>query len=318
MSENFDFAISHVNEGYIMTIGDDDGVLPNSLDYVNDIINFTKCEAVMSHNAFYSWPLTTNPNKLYWSPFENYEIRLTKDWFHKYLKFDMQYTFDLPSVYCGFVKKDVINRMTKNGKFFHSSTPDAYSAFAVTFAIDKYVYSQKAFVIHGASKNSNGAAYLAKKKDEIGPEAVKFFNENSIPFHNKIVMTKSFRVCSLEALLQFLDKFPDLTNNVQINWKLFLSKVLKERTDFTKEEIESAVLNMCRLHNLNYSDVSSYSESKYLKYFDLTLKEIFRKIFRRLILLLKNRISKIDDTRKFGVYNIHDATILLKTIQDLD
>ena len=48
MSENFDFALSHVKDGYIMFIGDDDGILPNSLEYVNEIINTTGCEAVVS------------------------------------------------------------------------------------------------------------------------------------------------------------------------------------------------------------------------------------------------------------------------------
>src|ERR1700753_1072181 len=55
MSGNFDFALSHVKEGYIMFIGDDDGVVPNSLEYVNDIINSTNCKAIVSYNAFYTW-----------------------------------------------------------------------------------------------------------------------------------------------------------------------------------------------------------------------------------------------------------------------
>ena len=71
MSENFDFGLSKVNNGYVMIIGDDDGVLPNSIAYVNELINKTNCEAIVSHNAYYSWPETPNPNKLYFSERSN-------------------------------------------------------------------------------------------------------------------------------------------------------------------------------------------------------------------------------------------------------
>src|SRR5690349_14295603 len=35
MSANWDFALDHVTEGYVNFIGDDDGLIPGSLDIVN-------------------------------------------------------------------------------------------------------------------------------------------------------------------------------------------------------------------------------------------------------------------------------------------
>ena len=309
MSENFDFALSHVKDGYIMFIGDDDGVLPDSLDYVNDIINHTGTEAVVSHNAFYTWPGTTNPNKLFWSAKSGYEIRDSKEWIKKYLTFKMEYTFDLPGAYCGFVKREVFDRVTKDGFFFRSPTPDAYSALAVAFATEKYVYSHIAFAVHGASARSNGGSFLNQKKGEEKKEAVSFLKENTIPFHKDIVFTKAFRTSSLEAYLQFSDLFPELTKDYKIDWKLFLQYVLTESKENTKEEIEDAVKQMCLMHDVNFNDIKSFKVNRFS---GLNFSEIFQKMYNKVVRFFSRKISKIEDVTEYGVYNVHDAVLLLK------
>lgn len=315
MSENFDFALSHVRDGYVMFVGDDDGILPNSLEYVNNVINETKAEAVVSHNAFYTWPATSTPNNLYWSNRNGYEIRKSKEWIKKYLTFKMQYTFDLPGAYCGFVKREVFDRVTKDGfSFFRSPTPDAYSAIAVAFATDSYVYSFTPFAVHGASKNSNGGAFLSKKKGEEGKEALFFIKENKIPFHKDIVFTKAFRVSSLEAFLQFSDTFPEKTKEYSVDWKLFLRYVLSESKEETKEEIEDAVKKMCKMHSVDYDEIKNFKVSRFDKLVDLSLSEIIKKVKDKIIRILFKKSSHIDDTTKYGVYNVHDAMILLKYI----
>lgn len=311
MSENFEFALSHVSDGYLMFIGDDDGMLPNSLEYVNDIINKTKCEAVVSLNAFYTWPETTNPNKLMWSPKSGYEIRDSKVWIEKYLTFQMQYTFDLPSAYCGFVKKEVFERASKDGLFFRSSTPDSYSALAVAFFTDKYVYSHSAFAVHGSSANSNGAAGFANKKNYIGNEYKKFLEENKIPFHKKMVMCKTFRTYSLEAYFQFSDAFPELTKEYTIDWKLFLQYVLSESQENTKEDIEEAVKKMCEMHSVDFEEIKNFRVNRFS---GLTLKEIVQKAYQKIIFKLSKKSTNIEDTTKYGVYNVHDAMLLMKFV----
>jgi len=309
MSENFEFALSHTQDGYIMFIGDDDGVLPNSLDYVNDIINSTGVEAVVSNNAYYAWPGTTNRNELCWNAKSGYEVRDSKEWIKKYLTFKMQYTFELPGAYCGFVKREVFDRATKDSFFFRSSSPDTYSALAVAFVTEKYVYSYTTFVVHGSSARSNGAAYLDHKKGEEKKEAISFLKENTIPFHKNIVFTKTFRTSSLEAFLQFSDTFPKLTKEYKINWKLFLQYVLTEAKENTREEIEEAVKKMCQMHGVNFNDIKSFRVNRFS---GLSFLEILQKVYNKVASLSFNKISKVDDVTDHGVYNVHDATLLLK------
>jgi hypothetical protein len=292
----------------VMFIGDDDGVLPNSLEYVNDIINSTGCEAVVSLNALYTWPNTRNENKLIWSPKTGYEIRSAKEWIRKYLSFTMLYTFDLPGAYCGFVKRSVFERVTIDGQFFRSSTPDAYSALAISFALDKYVFSHTPFALHGSSARSNGAAYLSTAKQKEGHESKLFFKENTIPFHHSIIMTKSFRVSSLETFLQFSDAFPELANGFSIDWKTFLRFVMTERTENTKDEIEDAVKRMCVMHHVNYDEVASSIPTKFT---GIPFDEIIARAIAKLTNSVKNKIFSVSDTTLFGVSNVYDAVLLL-------
>lgn len=307
MSENFDFALSHVTDGYVMFIGDDDGIIPNCLEYINEIINRTQCEAITSYNAFYTWPKTINQNKLFWGGLSGYEVRDSKRWINKYLSFRMPYTFDLPGVYCGFVKIEALNRVTK-ANFFKSITPDAYSAIAVAFATTQYVYSHTPFVLHGSSARSNGGAYLQAKKEQEGEESVLFFKENTLPIHPDIVMTKAFRVCALEAFLQFSTHFPELTSAYNINWELFLKYVLTEISTNTKDEIENAVAKMCKMHNVDYNLISKNLPNKFS---GLTLNELILKVFNKVKFIIKNNKTKIDNTEYYGVYNVYDAALLL-------
>lgn len=56
MTENFEFALSHVKEGFIMFIGADDGLMPNAISYVNDIVLKYNTKAVSCQYAHYFWP----------------------------------------------------------------------------------------------------------------------------------------------------------------------------------------------------------------------------------------------------------------------
>lgn len=308
MSENFDFALSHTKDGYVMFIGDDDAILPNSLEYVNEIINKTACEAVVSHNALYIWPQESKESSLHWCTKKGYEIRDSKEWINKYLSFRMQYTFDLPGAYCGFVKRSIFDNLMLDGEFFKSATPDAYSAIAVAFSTDKYVYSHTPFAVHGSSAKSNGGAYLSKAKNEEGEEVKQFFKENTISFHSNIIMTKAFRVCSLEAFLQFSDAFPHLTKEIEVDWKMFLKYVLTERSENTKGEIEEAVKEMCDMHSVDYNKLLSKPATKFT---GISAKEIFVSIFGKVSRLFNHRKTFLDNLERDGIYNVYDSMIVL-------
>src|SRR6516225_10445279 len=55
-SRNFDFALSHVKDGWITYLGDDDGLVPHALALANNVIRETGCKALSSKWHHYFWP----------------------------------------------------------------------------------------------------------------------------------------------------------------------------------------------------------------------------------------------------------------------
>ena len=47
MSHNFEFALSHVKDGWVTILGDDDGLLPDALTTVAGVIKKTGCQAII-------------------------------------------------------------------------------------------------------------------------------------------------------------------------------------------------------------------------------------------------------------------------------
>jgi len=56
MGENWEFALSHVETGWVTILGDDDGLLPGALRKVSEIISETGTKAIRSNGCSYTWP----------------------------------------------------------------------------------------------------------------------------------------------------------------------------------------------------------------------------------------------------------------------
>jgi glycosyltransferase involved in cell wall biosynthesis len=313
MSENFDFALKHVKDGFVMFIGDDDGIYPNAIEHVNKIVNEHNVKAVLSSVSGYVWPNhpdISKRNNLCWSAGNEIEIRQSSEWIKKFLNFESIYTFDLVGLYMAFVHTDVIKLVTKGEFFFRSITPDAYSAFACTAAVKQYAYSQRPFCIAGASASSNGASYLTQ---ENKVESDMFLKENNIQFHSKLRNCPSFKVIASEAFLQFKDVFPEYASNYFLDIKKLLAITLHEGgvNDVTKTMIKNAVKEMALENKIDLDTLKWESPKK-----SFTMSHFLSKV--------KNSIPKmtkyvsINDAREFSVFNVYDAAKVGNTLMDIN
>lgn len=305
MSGNFEFALGHVAEGFVMFIGSDDGIMPGAIDYVNFIVEKFNVDAVSCAQATYVWPdfidqsiagrLTLGGGR------NDVEIRNASEWIHRTLNFESMYCFGLPSLYCGFVKKSIINKAYKDGTYFKSITPDAYSAFATAIFIDKFAYSYRPFVIAGASSKSNGASALHPKGDK--KESNKFHSENNIKFCDGFINCPSFEVICAETFAQLKKLFPDLCFNYEINYKKMLINALRNTNEKTKEDVLIAV----ELMRLNFSDILDKQQNyvRFKKY------NFIGRLFS-LIKLLSNysQIIEIRNSHLYGVMDVNDAALV--------
>jgi glycosyltransferase involved in cell wall biosynthesis len=189
MAANYEFALSHVDGGWVMFLGDDDGVLPGAVGRLAAAIAGTDCEAITFTACSYFWPDGPAANHLTVPLGHSREVRSCRVWLNRVM--NMRSCFnELPIIYDrGVVKVDAIDRIRKKGGgvFFKSSIPDVYSAIALASEIDRYLFMADALTIAGASSFSTGAAYGRAGMTGVDQTAHRVFAaERSLPFHPNV------------------------------------------------------------------------------------------------------------------------------------
>lgn len=195
MAQNWEFALSHVADGWVAIIGDDDGLLPDSLSRVASIVRETGLRAVKSRVCNYEWPSRTGMDhgRLTIPLGAGWQVRAGHRWLARALKGYAEYG-DLPMLYHGFVESSVLRQLAgTSGRVYHSSQPDIYSAVAIASVVGAYAYSFEPLAINGASKHSNGASSFSQEKQPYGSPAQIFLAEENLPFHPAVPMRRDGR-----------------------------------------------------------------------------------------------------------------------------
>jgi glycosyltransferase involved in cell wall biosynthesis len=304
MSGNFEFALGQVTDGFVMFIGSDDGIMPDAIEYVNSIVNKHKVDAVSCRQATYIWPNFPDEKiagRFVFGGWRNdVEIRQSSDWINKTLNFQVNYCFDLPNLYCGFVHKRVIDKAYKDGTYFKSITPDAYSAFATAIFTDRYAFSHRPFSIAGASAKSNGAS--AMNPSSSGEEAVQFQLENDVNFHDGFINCPSYEVIAAEAFAQLALAFPTQCCPYQINYRAMLDGALGNVNVKTEREIRDAVAKM----KISFARELKDKCTETSRLLGKRWVDIF---FAISALLSPSRVAAIPQSMNAGVRNVDDAAL---------
>lgn len=212
MSHNWEFAISHVDEGWVTVLGDDDAILPGALKTVNQIIDSTGTQAIRSNGCDYAWPTLRNTKygRMSLSLRRGYKRVRSADALCQVMSGTLRY-INLPVLYNGgFIDFSLVKKAKSiTGSFFLSMTPDTYSGIVFSFLTEEYIYSHEPLAINGGSHHSGGtAAFSGLKTKRSYDPAEKFFSEENIPFHPSLPLTKkgtpvkSIQAIVYEAYLQ--------------------------------------------------------------------------------------------------------------------
>ena len=209
MARNWEFALDAVEdtENYVHYLGDDDGLLPGAIADVAALIRDTGTRAVAWKKVEYVWP--SGANELWRNvaiiPLQNRLFRYDsaqalRDVRNLWLPY-----YRCPSLYNSFVDARLLHALRRrDGMFFHSSIPDAYSGFASLADIPSYLYSTRPFSLNGASGKSTGASYGGGRAN-AGPREL-FVAEDDMPAHPKLrPIAGSTIMAVMEALYQAND-----------------------------------------------------------------------------------------------------------------
>jgi hypothetical protein len=209
MTDNFEFGLSHVRpKGYIIYIGDDDGLLPNAIRDINTVINQTGTSVLRWALPYYWWPnITSNlANQMVIPSLRTgITVRQSVSTIQNILSFREHYTQYLPLMYqYSAIEYKVINRIKSiSGKFYHSMTPDVYSGFAIAGTVDTFVYSERPYAIGGVSRHSNGVSCTSIS---LGAPTLEYLSEDNPPFHpNLVFIPGSIPLVVIECYLQAED-----------------------------------------------------------------------------------------------------------------
>lgn len=264
--DNFALGISLADGKYIMSLGDDDGVLANINEYIlyadeNDV------DALIPSLTFeYFWPnsVTVNGKKNGVVRFlknkvsmvqvdgKNEVIKLLKNGCLDY------YTFKLAKFYHGIVKKDILEKIyKKTGSYIGGLVPDIYTAVAISLTAKSIYYLNEPLTIagvcpsSGSSQASNG---LHTGKYEDTPQLIgrtveyfwseqvpKFYSVDTIWADSALAAVKDLGYCdlfkyySIENLIGRLKyrytEFGDLINECYVNNKKNMSKISLLKSD---------------------------------------------------------------------------------------
>lgn len=211
MTGNYEFALGHVQTGFVAIIGDDDALMPGAVATVADLVTQTGAEAIASYSVRYGWPnhLVENArNRMYFRKLDRkVERKDPRTEMKVLISFrDRIPAWELASIYHGFVSTAVIELAKRDGRYFHSINPDVYAALVNSLVVNKFLKLHQPLTVEGSSGRSIGAS---SSSGLDGKEESRFLAENDLPFSPDLVYAPSIHILIAEAYLQVRSRFPD-------------------------------------------------------------------------------------------------------------
>ena len=171
--ENTEAALDRATGDYVTFIGDDDLVSPFIVDVARALAD-TNIEAVTYPSAYYWWPSVkfANPSPFhqpgaFWYPSHvgGHARRLEPAAeLSRVLQSGAVSMFDLPRLYHGLVRRDVLLRLRQStGRYVNGASPDMALAVGLGLTVRHHVILDYPLTIYGASKHSGGG-WTAERK----------------------------------------------------------------------------------------------------------------------------------------------------------
>lgn len=320
MLDNFEYALRQVKPGFVIALGGDDGLLPDGIAGMNEVLRDTGMDLLSWPAPVYSYPNVKGlPNGTLYL-FHRRESKIIDS--HEYLcrqAKNLSYIHDIegPMFYGkGVVSTTLIDKVRKRtpgGKFYSCPTPDGYSGIVLAGEVSHYAFSGKPFSIYGLSPNSQGLAYLSNDKKAKSASEIFFQDVSARPMHSELasqIYSPLITLMTVDYLLTARDlpgwpgKFPP------INFKQVLINGLLELANgaYGEERIcrELKILNQIAIkHELGEFFRKLVSRTTRKPAFSHTSASGF------------NRRTIFIEAKSYGIHNIFDAAYAAQFISQV-
>lgn len=308
MAHHWEYALSHVQQGFVTVLGDDDGFLPGAIGEAARILEETKSKALATNYGLYWWPNVfeeERKNILHVSFRSGYE-RMRADRALQRLVEGKSHYLTVPCIYNSFIDRSLIDQaQALSGRFFRSQIPDVYSSIVLTGLLDEYVFSKKSLKVFGISQKSNGAAYLGKPgNDEV---AKLFYQDETIPIHPSASNTlgKSIGIIMGECLLQSFDAGLNQSLKARFNWWPFLDIAVREANTTGRGHKDEIFRNIQEIIHKNHLNEREHEPAQ--------RQNVSANAILSVVSRLKDMVA-IVDASQYGAYTIQDACMLYNKI----
>lgn len=193
MTENFSFGVSQAKGEYIITIGDDDGIMPNAIDELAELIDIYPSMLYFWPRHGYIWPSATGPSRLERIIIEKgslFKVNL-KDRLRSMLQKGICFSSGMPTTYHSATHRSIFDKIkTSTGTYYQTPNPDAFMLLTLPVFSEFATNVGYPLSVNGHSPKSNSGRQLnidedtAKKKSG---EVEKFIQEfDSYKLHQSI------------------------------------------------------------------------------------------------------------------------------------
>lgn len=219
--DNFNEAVSLAHGDYLCMIGDDDGVLPDILSLVEEMIIQGADAAIPALNFIYFWPsnqkivengergaLVSHLHKEY----KNHKTKCVDNnrALKELLKNGVQnYTIlDMPRLYHGIVQRKALDRIKEMvGYYFGGLTPDMYMATALSIVCNKVIRSNYSVTISGICPTSGSSDSATGKHTGELSQAPHFRGHDNYAWDNLVPSFYSVDTIWADTLFHALRDF---------------------------------------------------------------------------------------------------------------
>jgi glycosyltransferase involved in cell wall biosynthesis len=319
MTGNYEFALSHVKpKGYVIYIGDDDGLLPNAIRDINAVIVETGTKVLRWDLPTYWWPTaeSNRANRLCIPSLgSGTTIRDSAATIQSILSFKESFP-SLPMMYLNSaIEYGVIKRIKdSSGWFYHSMTPDVYSGFAIAGTVVSFVNSRRSYAIAGVSHHSIGASELGNSL--TGP-AKMYLSEDNLPFYSSLIFCPSIDQIVIECFLQARDHLP-FSQKFTVDMEKMIFLMMKDAAPKAQDiymAVKDVVSQLGKMHNIPDAAQRSIAANPMRKPGSgrkPTVRNLGRAGFHLTRLLIEHlcRGTVYIDCSSLNVKNIYDASLL--------
>ena len=227
MIYSWEFALSAVKEeGFVHFMGDDNGITTDAVQRVVNIANKTGLKIIHGQPIQYTWPNEMVFNGYVSIP-KGEKLYIINSKSALKAAYDLTIGFDrMPTINASFVHTSIIQKAKSlfNGKYFIASNPDVCSSIVNAYFEKEYVYTEKPFMINGASMHSNGMQGGSKSKSSFVIDNI----EGGYEYHKLFPPSKSYYMNVYEAFAKVSDEFNKVGSFYKLNYKKLYNKFKNE------------------------------------------------------------------------------------------